>query len=156
MFVAEVGEGAAMATPMEEQKSTCAGEVKEEESERLMRFWRDASWGLNEATGSAKFTAQAQWIMCVASVRIFWRMGAGRPRSGFERSDAVARILEEGVIWCRLRAWRASPRREIAVCVSEVVRRRQYTLETLGRLISWANMCAPSEPVAPVRISKEC
>ena len=130
--------------------------MKGDERERLMRFCKAASCGANDVRGRAKFTAHAQWIICVVSERSFLSIGEGRPRSGLERSHEMARSLEEVVMWPSLRDCREVSRRERALEVLEEGRRRQYIFEMLGRLMSWARMCAPSEPVAPVRIWEGC
>ena len=72
----EGGEGVAMAVPIDEQKSRRAGSWKGDEREKLMRFCKEASWGVNEWMGRAKFTSHAQWMICVVSDRRFSRIGA--------------------------------------------------------------------------------
>ena len=120
--------------PTDEQNVTWAGVENGDDKERLIRFWREASCGVNDSTGSAKLTSHAQWIICVTSSPIFLRIGPGSPKSGCERSDDRGITFSEDNAALSLRYSRASSSREIAVWSCRV-RRRQYTFETFWRVI---------------------
>lgn len=56
----ESWERVAMAVPTEEQNRSRAGFENGEDRERSIKFCSDASCGVNDCTGKAKFTAHAQ------------------------------------------------------------------------------------------------
>jgi hypothetical protein len=61
------GEGVPIAAPTEEQYRRRAGLECGDDRDRLIRLCSAFNCGVNEETGRAKLTAQAQWIMCVVA-----------------------------------------------------------------------------------------
>lgn len=83
-----------MAAPTEEQKKNFAPHILESS----ISVWRCKIWGSKLERGSAKFTSQAQWKMCVIErVRRVRRKG-GMLRLGFERSMNRAVSFSEEAI----------------------------------------------------------